>query len=102
MLRAHALLKKNVNYVIEDSRIVLIDEYTGRTLPDNRYQHGLHAALEAKEGVSVHPEHETLAQISVQGFIKQYAHVSGLTGTALDSLAGLEPEYGLPWTAVPW
>ena len=101
MLRAHALLKKNVNYVIEDSRIVLIDEYTGRTLPDNRYQHGLHAALEAKEGVSVHPEHQTLAQISVQGFIKQYAHVSGMTGTALDSVDELAREYGLTVTAIP-
>ncbi len=101
MLRAYVLLRKNVNYVVDDGQIVLIDEYTGRTLPDNRYQHGLHAALEAKEGVSVHPEHETLAQISVQGFLKQYAHVSGMTGTALDSLDELEREYGLTVTAIP-
>ena len=95
MLRAHVLLKRDVDYAVMDGEVVLIDELTGRTLPENRYQYGLHAALEAKEGVSVHPECETLAQISVPGMIERYAHVSGMTGTALDSRDELRRTYGL-------
>ena len=101
MLRAYVLLKRDVDYVVTDAAIVLIDELTGRTLPDNRYQQGLHATLEAKEGVPVHPECETLAQVSVQGFINQYSHVAGMTGTALDSRDELERQYGLRVVPVP-
>ena len=95
MLRAYALLKRDVDYVVVDGEIVLIDELTGRTLPENRYQHGLHAALEAKEGVEVRPESEVLAQISVPGMAARYSQVSGMTGTAVDSGDELRRQYGL-------
>ena len=95
MLRAYALLKRDVDYVVVDGEIVLIDELTGRTLPENRYQHGLHAALEAKEGVEVRPESEVLAQISVPGMAARYPQVSGMTGTAVDSGDELRRQYGL-------
>ena len=95
MLRAYALLKRDVDYVVVDGEIVLIDELTGRTLPENRYQHGLHAALEAKEGVEVRPESEVLAQISVPGMAARYSHMSGMTGTAVDSGDELRRQYGL-------
>ena len=95
MLRAYALLKRDVDYVVVDGEIVLIDELTGRTLPENRYQHGLHAALEAKEGVEVRPESEVLAQISVPGMAARYSQMSGMTGTAVDSGDELRRQYGL-------
>ncbi len=95
MLRAYALLKRDVDYVVVDGDIVLIDELTGRTLPENRYQHGLHAALEAKEGVEVRPESEVLAQTSVPGMAARYSQVSGMTGTAVDSGDELRRQYGL-------
>ena len=95
MLRAYALLKRDVDYVVVDGEIVLIDELTGRTLPENRYQHGLHAALEAKEGVEVRPESEVLAQTSVPGMAARYSQVSGMTGTAVDSGDELRRQYGL-------
>ena len=84
-LRAHVLLKRDIDYIVTDGNVVLVDELTGRTLTDSRYQQGLHNALEAKERVRVHPEYETLAQISVQGFISLYQQVGGMTGTAMDA-----------------
>ena len=101
MLRAYVLVKKDVDYVIADSQVVLIDELTGRTLPDSRYQHGLHVAVEAKEGVVVRPDGVTLGQVSVQGFLKQYSRVGGMTGTALGSRDEFQREYGLRVVPVP-
>jgi preprotein translocase subunit SecA len=95
MLRASVLLKRYVDYVVSDGAIVLIDEPTGRTLPDNRYRWGLHAALEANEGVPVHDESETLAQVSVREFMGLYSHVAGMTGTAAEARDELKREYGL-------
>ena len=101
MLRAYGLLKRDVDYVVSDGRVVLVDALTGRMLPDNRYQHDLHAALEAKEGVEIQAAHETLARISVPGFVRQYSMLSGLTGTAVDSAGEFEREYGKPVVRVP-
>ena len=101
MLHAYVLLERDVDYLVSDGAVVLIDESTGRTLPDNRYRHGLHAALEAKEGVRVHGESETLAQVSVQGFVKRYAHLSGMTGTAIDASEEFRQEYGLRVVRMP-
>ena len=101
MLRAYVLLKRDVDYVVTDGRVVLVDALTGRRLPDNRYQHDLHAALEAKEGVEVLAAHETLARISVPGYVGQYSTLSGLTGTAMDSAGEFEREYGNPVMRVP-
>ncbi len=101
MLRAYTLLRRDTHYVVSEGHIVLIDEHTGRPLPDNRYRQGIHAALEAKERLRVHDELQTLAQISVQGFVKQYAQVSGMTGTALDAVGEFEREYCLEVEVVP-
>ena len=99
-LRAYVLLKRDVDYVVTDGVVVLIDESTGRTLPENRYRWGLHAALEAKEGLPVNAERETLAQTSVPGFISRYSHVAAMTGTALEARDEFEQEYGLKVVAV--
>ena len=101
MLRSYLLLKKDVDYLVTEDSIVLIDRSTGRPRPDSRYQQGLQAALEAKEDVTVHPEHEVLAQISVQGFVSQYWKVSGMTGTALTSRDEFQQVYGLDVQVIP-
>jgi preprotein translocase subunit SecA len=95
LLRAFVLVKGDVDYLVDDGKVVLVDELTGRTLPDNIYNRGLHAAVQAKERVAIEPERETLAQISVQGFLKQYSLLSGLTGTALDAKDEFMRQYGL-------
>ena len=101
MLRGYVLLKRDVDYLVTEDSIVLIDRSTGRPRPDSRYQQGLQAALEAKEDVTVHPDSEVLAQISVQGFVSQYSNVSGMTGTALTSRDEFLQMYGLDVKVVP-
>ena len=101
MLWACILLKRDVDYIVSDGEVVLIDGLTGRARPDNRYQHGLQAALEAKEGVAVRSEPEVLAQISVQGLMRQYSSLAGMTGTALSAADELLYAYGLEVVAVP-
>ena len=94
-LRAHLLLKRDVDYLVGDDEVVLIDQHTGRAKPDSVYQHGLQAAVEAREGVTVHPEGETLAWISVAGFVGLYGRVSGITGTADTAAGEFRSKYGL-------
>ena len=101
MLRACLLLSKDTDYLVTEDAVVLIDRSTGRPRPDSRYQLGLQAALEAKEGVTVHPDSEVLAQISVQGYMSQYCRVSGMTGTALTSRDEFMEMYGLDIQVVP-
>ena len=101
MLRAYVLLERDVDYVVTDDRVVLVDALTGRRLADNRYQYDLHAALEAKEGVEILAAPETLARISVPGFVRQYSILSGLTGTAMDSAGEFGREYGKSVVRVP-
>jgi preprotein translocase subunit SecA len=101
MLRASLVFKKNVDYVVTEGEVVLVDPLTGRKRPDSRYQRGLQSALEAKEGVIAHPEHEAVAQISVQGFVKQYQQVAGITGTAVSAQEEFRRGYGLDVVAVP-
>lgn len=95
LLRAYTLLKRDVHYIVSEGRIVLIDQETGRTLPDSRYRFGIHAALEAKEGLRVRDEPKTLAQISVRGFVAQYERVCGMTGTASGAERELMSQFGL-------
>lgn len=95
MLRAYLLLQRGEDYIVSAGKVVLIDELTGRRKSDSKYQHGLQTALEAKEGVRVQPNLETLAYLTVQGFIRQYDQVSGMTGTALDSQDLFKRSYGL-------
>ena len=101
MLRAYLLLKRDADYAVVEDAVVLIDRFTGRPRPDSRYQQGLQAALEAKEGVTVRPDAEVLAQISVQGYVSQYEKVLGMTGTALTSRDEFREMYGLDVQLVP-
>ena len=100
-LRAHLLLKRDVDYVVGDDGVVLIDQHTGRAKPDSIYQHGLQAAVEAREGAAVHPEAETLAWVSVAGFASLYRQVSGITGTAEPAAGEFRSKYSLEVAVVP-
>ena len=100
-LRARLLLKRDVDYLVDGDAVALIDPHTGRPKPDNIYQHGLQAAVEAKEGVRVRPDSETLAWISVSGFVNLYGQVSGITGTAAPAAGEFRRKYGLDVKVVP-
>ena len=99
-IRAHLLLQRDVDYLVDGDAIVLVDAHTGRPKPDSIYQHGLQSAVEAREGVTVQPERETLAQISVAGFVSRYRHVAGITGTAVIAAGEFRRKYGLEVAAV--
>lgn len=100
-LRAYTLFKREVDYVVVEDHVVLVDQLNGRLLPDNRYMHGLQAALEAKEGLPPRPEYETLAQTTITGLMSLYPRVSGLTGTAIEARDELMRDYGLHTVRVP-
>ena len=95
LLRAHLLLRRGVEYVVDDDRVVLVDRDTGRPRPDTHYQDGLHPAVEAKEGVTIHPDHRNLGEISVPGFLRCYRSLAGLTGTAAAATDEFRRLYGL-------
>ena len=100
-LRAHLLLQRDVDYLVDDDAVVLIDPHTGRPKPDSIYQHGLQQAVEAREGVTVRPESDTLAQISISGFVSCYEQVAGITGTADTAAGEFRRKYGLAVAVVP-
>src|SRR5215203_4275377 len=81
-LRAHALFHKDVEYIVSDGQVFIVDEFTGRVLEGRRYSEGLHQAIEAKEGVEIREENQTVATITIQNFFRQYEKLSGMTGTA--------------------
>ena len=95
MLRAYLLLARDEDYIVADGLVVLIDDLTGRRKADSKYQYGLQAVLEAKEGVRVRPDPQTLAYLTVEGLVRQYDHVSGMTGTALEARETFRRSYGL-------
>ena len=95
LLRAHLVLRRGVEYVVDDDRVVLVDRDTGRPRPDTHYQDGLHPAVEAKEGVTIHPDHRNLGEISVPGFLRRYRSLAGLTGTAEAATDEFRRLYGL-------
>ncbi|MDE3215638.1 MAG: preprotein translocase subunit SecA [Gemmatimonadota bacterium] len=82
LLRAHALYERDVNYVVQDGEVLIVDEFTGRTMPGRRWSEGLHQAVEAKEGVVVKGETQTLATITIQNYFRMYEKLAGMTGTA--------------------
>src|SRR5918992_3387033 len=82
LLRAHSLYEKDVNYVVQDGEVLIVDEFTGRTMPGRRWSEGLHQAVEAKEGVTVKGETQTLATITIQNYFRMYEKLAGMTGTA--------------------
>jgi preprotein translocase subunit SecA len=100
-LRAHALYHKNVEYIVRDGQIIIVDEFTGRTMPGRRWSEGLHQAVEAKEGVPVQPENQTLASITFQNLFRLYPKLSGMTGTADTEAFEFQQIYGLEVVVIP-
>ncbi len=100
-LRAHALFQKNVDYIVQNGEIVIVDEFTGRTMPGRRWSDGLHQAAEAKEGVEIQNENQTLASITFQNYFRLYGQLSGMTGTADTEAYELQQIYGLEVVVIP-
>jgi preprotein translocase subunit SecA len=100
-LRAHALFQRNVDYIVRDGQIVIVDEFTGRTMPGRRWSDGLHQAVEAKEGVSIQQENQTLASITFQNYFRLYDKLSGMTGTADTEAFEFQQIYGLEVVVIP-
>jgi preprotein translocase subunit SecA len=100
-LKAHAVFKRDVDYVVKDGEIVIVDEFTGRLMPGRRYSHGLHQALEAKEGVEVQRESKTLATITFQNYFRLYGKLAGMTGTAKTEEEEFESIYRLRTMVIP-
>ncbi len=100
-LRAHALFSKDVEYIVKDSQIVIVDEFTGRTMPGRRWSDGLHQAIEAKEGVHIQNENQTLASITFQNYFRIYDKLSGMTGTADTEAYEFQQIYGLEVVVIP-
>ena len=100
-LRAHTLYEKDVDYVIKDGEIVIVDEFTGRLMPGRRWSDGLHQAIEAKEGVKIQRENQTLATITFQNYFRMYKKLAGMTGTAETEAAEFDKIYKLEVVAIP-
>src|SRR5436853_4531549 len=100
-LRAHTLYKNDVDYVVKDGEVIIVDEFTGRQMPGRRWSDGLHQAVEAKEGVKIERENQTLATITFQNYFRMYKKLSGMTGTAATEAAEFGKIYSLDVTIVP-
>lgn len=100
-LRAHKLFQKDVDYIVKDDEIVIVDEHTGRTMEGRRWSEGLHQAVEAKEGVKIQNENQTLASITFQNFFRLYNKLSGMTGTADTEAFEFNHIYGLETVVMP-
>lgn len=100
-LVARHCYRRGHHYQIVDGRVVIVDEYTGRFLPDRNWEHGLHQAVEAKEGVEITADRETLARMSFQRFFRSYPFLCGMTGTAADARGEMERVYGRPVVVIP-
>lgn len=101
-LRAHVLFEKNVDYIVtDDGEVVIVDEHTGRTMPGRRWSEGLHQAVEAKEGVKIQNENQTLASITFQNYFRLYEKLSGMTGTADTEAFEFQSIYGLETVVIP-
>ena len=100
-LRAHYLFKRDVDYLIKDGEVVIVDEFTGRMMPGRRWSDGLHQAVEAKEGVQIERENQTLATITFQNYFRMYKKLAGMTGTADTEAAEFNQIYKLDVTVIP-
>ena len=101
LLKAHALYEKDVNYVVQEGQVLIVDEFTGRTMPGRRWSEGLHQAVEAKEGVQVKGETQTLATITIQNYFRMYEKLGGMTGTAETEETEFFQIYGLEVSVIP-
>lgn len=95
-LRAEIFMNKDVHYIVSEGKVVIVDQFTGRTRPDSTWREGLHQAVEVKEGVEVNPENDTLASVSRQSFFLRYEKLCGMTGTAMESATEFAAVYQLP------
>jgi preprotein translocase subunit SecA len=100
-LRAHAMYKRDVDYVVKDGEVMIVDEFTGRLMPGRRWSDGLHQAIEAKEGVTIENENQTLATITFQNYFRMYAKLSGMTGTADTEAEEFHKIYKLDVMVIP-
>ncbi len=99
--KAHALYKRDVEYVVKDGEIIIVDEFTGRLMPGRRWSDGLHQSIEAKEGVTIRKEDQTLATITFQNYFRMYKKLSGMTGTAETEAAEFDKIYKLDIVVIP-
>src|SRR5499426_364679 len=100
-LKAHALFKKDVDYVVKDGQVVIVDEFTGRLMPGRRWSDGLHQAVEAKEGVKIESENQTLATVTIQNYFRMYGKLAGMTGTADTESVEFQKIYKLSVVVMP-
>ena len=100
-LRAHALYKRDVEYIVRQGEVIIVDEFTGRTMQGRRWSDGLHQAVEAKEGVKVREENQTVASITFQNYFRLYSKLSGMTGTADTEAFEFQQIYGLEVVVIP-
>jgi preprotein translocase subunit SecA len=100
-LRAHTLFKRDVDYVVKDGQVIIVDEFTGRLMPGRRWSDGLHQAVEAKEGVRIESENQTLATITFQNYFRMYDKLAGMTGTADTEAAEFKKIYNLDVMVIP-
>ncbi len=100
-LRAHKLYEKDVDYVVKDGEVIIVDEFTGRMMPGRRWSDGLHQAVEAKEGMKIERENQTLATITFQNYFRMYEKLAGMTGTAFTEAAEFKSIYALDVVTIP-
>ncbi len=100
-VKAHGVMKRDVNYVVKDGEVIIVDEFTGRLMVGRRYNDGLHQAIEAKEGVKVASENRTVATITFQNYFRMYKKLAGMTGTALTEADEFREIYGLEVVTIP-
>jgi len=100
-LRAHVLFKRDVDYMVKDGQVIIVDEFTGRLMPGRRWSDGLHQAIEAKEGVTIENENQTLATITFQNYFRMYKKLAGMTGTADTEAAEFKKIYNLDVNVIP-
>ncbi len=100
-LKAHALFKRDVDYVIKDGEVIIVDEFTGRLMPGRRWSDGLHQAIEAREGVHIREENQTLATITIQNYFRMYKKLAGMTGTADTEATEFKKIYKLDVMVIP-
>src|SRR5204863_2024846 len=100
-IRAKELYHRDVEYIVKQGEVLIVDEFTGRTLEGRRYSEGLHQAIEAKEGVRIKEENQTLATITIQNYFRMYEKLSGMTGTAKTQLTEFEEVYKLGVVEIP-
>jgi len=100
-LKAHALFRKDIDYLVKDGQVVIVDEFTGRVMPGRRYSDGLHQALEAKEKVKIERENQTLASVTFQNYFRMYEKLSGMTGTADTEATEFKKIYNLDVVVIP-